>query len=108
MSTFIDRPDPKSRVLEALRVHPAAALLGPRQCGKTTLARMIAADRSPTLRVALEDLKLKHLWVLYPEDQPYDLDKKMIDREIIDDGVLSFTNPTSEMSESHKLRSDAA
>ena len=54
MTPFIDRPESKSRVLEALRVHPAAVLLGPRQCGKTTLARMIAADRSPTLFFDLE------------------------------------------------------
>ncbi len=29
------------RIDEAFRVHPVAALLGPRQCGKTTLARLL-------------------------------------------------------------------
>jgi hypothetical protein len=33
------------RIDEALRVHPVAALLGPRQCGKTTLAREVAVRR---------------------------------------------------------------
>ena len=32
------------RVKETLRLHPIGALLGPRQCGKTTLARWIAED----------------------------------------------------------------
>ena len=54
MTTFIERPGANSRVLEALRVHPAAALLGPRQCGKSTLVRVIAAGRSPTCFFDLE------------------------------------------------------
>lgn len=41
---LIDRPTPARRIHEALEVHPCAALTGPRQCGKTTLARQIAAD----------------------------------------------------------------
>ena len=41
---LIDRPTPVRRIQEALEVHPCAALTGPRQCGKTTLARQIAAD----------------------------------------------------------------
>ena len=39
---MIPRPDKLNRIANAFRVHPIAALLGPRQCGKTTLARMIA------------------------------------------------------------------
>ena len=39
----IDRPAPATRVRESLAIHPAVALTGPRQCGKTTLARAIAA-----------------------------------------------------------------
>ena len=35
-------------------MHPAVALTGPRQCGKTTLARMIAADSSPSIWFDLE------------------------------------------------------
>ena len=41
---LIDRPTPARRIQEAFEVHPCAALTGPRQCGKTTLARQIAAD----------------------------------------------------------------
>ena len=48
------------RIARSFRVHPAVALLGPRQCGKTTLARLVAArepvssffdlERDPDLR----------------------------------------------------------
>ena len=41
---LLDRPTPAGRIREALAVHPCAALTGPRQCGKTTLARQIAAE----------------------------------------------------------------
>ena len=40
------RPVVLERIDEALKLHPAAALLGPRQSGKTTLARIIA-EREP-------------------------------------------------------------
>ena len=40
---MIDRPEPLKRIRETFRVHPVASLLGPRQCGKTTLARIVAA-----------------------------------------------------------------
>ncbi|MCP5522982.1 MAG: ATP-binding protein [Verrucomicrobiales bacterium] len=40
---MIDRPQVIQRVLDELAVHPSVALLGPRQCGKTTLAHVIAA-----------------------------------------------------------------
>lgn len=39
---MIPRPRALERIIDTLRVHPIAALLGPRQCGKTTLARMVA------------------------------------------------------------------
>lgn len=39
---MIPRPKPISRIEESFRIHPITALLGPRQCGKTTLARLIA------------------------------------------------------------------
>jgi len=38
---IIQRPQAIERVRTVFRVHPAAALVGPRQCGKTTLAHMI-------------------------------------------------------------------
>ena len=40
----IDRPVPLGRIREAFAVHPVVALTGPRQCGKTTLAREVAAS----------------------------------------------------------------
>ncbi len=39
---MIDRPLPLRRIHEVFQVHPIAALLGPRQCGKTTLATVFA------------------------------------------------------------------
>lgn len=42
---LIDRPTPIERIHRAFSVHRVAALTGPRQCGKTTLAREIA-DRA--------------------------------------------------------------
>jgi len=40
MQTFIERYDRK-RILEYMEIFPAVAILGPRQSGKSTLARMI-------------------------------------------------------------------
>ncbi len=45
---MIQRPHALNRVLKVLRVHPVAALLGPHQCGKTTLGKMIAKRESST------------------------------------------------------------
>ncbi|MBN1421553.1 MAG: ATP-binding protein [Planctomycetes bacterium] len=45
---MIDRPDYLARILERLRSSPVVALLGPRQCGKTTLARVVSARRQAT------------------------------------------------------------
>lgn len=39
---MIPRPRPLQRIDDIFRVHPVAAVLGPRQCGKTTLARLLA------------------------------------------------------------------
>jgi predicted AAA+ superfamily ATPase len=51
---MIPRPHALKRVVTAFRVHPIVALLGPRQCGKTTLAGMIA-DQEPCTYFDLED-----------------------------------------------------
>ena len=51
---MVPRPVAVSRVERALRLHPVVALLGPRQCGKTTLARMIA-EREPCELFDLEN-----------------------------------------------------
>jgi predicted AAA+ superfamily ATPase len=48
METMIKRPDALRRISQAFRVHSVVALLGPRQCGKTTLAMMLAKGRKST------------------------------------------------------------
>ena len=42
---MIERPQRMEAVAGALNHYPVAAILGPRQCGKTTLARAFAQDR---------------------------------------------------------------
>jgi len=42
---MIERSTLKEAVSRAIQTNPVVAILGPRQCGKTTLARMIAASR---------------------------------------------------------------
>jgi len=51
---MIPRPLALDRIFTVFRVHPVAALLGPRQCGKTTLAKMIA-EREPCTYFDLEN-----------------------------------------------------
>ena len=51
---MISIPAGIDRIQSALDVHPIAALLGPRQCGKTTMARVIAGQR-PSTHFDLED-----------------------------------------------------
>ena len=51
---MIQRPRALERIDRVFRVHPVAALLGPRQCGKTTLAR-IFAEREPCVYFDLEN-----------------------------------------------------
>ena len=41
---LIPRPHALARIARSFRVHPVVALLGPRQCGKTTLAREFVAS----------------------------------------------------------------
>lgn len=54
---FIDRPRYLNAVQAALRRSPICALLGPRQCGKTTLARHFLADPSSQEAVHYFDLE---------------------------------------------------
>lgn len=51
---MIPRPDAIERIAAVFKVHPVAALLGPRQCGKTTLARVIS-EREPCSYFDLEN-----------------------------------------------------
>ena len=51
---MIPRPIALDRISTVFRIHPVAALLGPRQCGKTTLAKMIA-EREPYTYFDLEN-----------------------------------------------------
>ena len=52
--SMLPRPLALRRIDAALQDHPVVALLGPRQCGKTTLARMIA-EREPCEYFDLEN-----------------------------------------------------
>ena len=51
---MIPRPEPISQINRSFQVHPVTALLGPRQCGKTTLARIIA-QQEPSAFFDLEN-----------------------------------------------------
>lgn len=46
---MIPRPDPIRQIKASFQIHPVTALLGPRQCGKTTLARIIAEKEPSTI-----------------------------------------------------------
>lgn len=45
---LIPRPAVTAQIARTLTIHPIAALLGPRQCGKTTIARMISEQQPST------------------------------------------------------------
>jgi len=46
---MIPRPEPISQIEASFQIHPVTALLGPRQCGKTTLARIISEQEPSTI-----------------------------------------------------------
>ena len=46
---MIPRPEPIRQIEASFKIHPVTALLGPRQCGKTTLARLIAEQEPATV-----------------------------------------------------------
>jgi uncharacterized protein len=52
---MIPRPRALERIEWTFRVHPVAALLGPRQCGKTTLARLFAERQEQSALFDLEN-----------------------------------------------------
>jgi predicted AAA+ superfamily ATPase len=51
---MIPRPSALNQIIRAFDVHPVVAMLGPRQCGKTTLAHMVA-EREPSTYFDLEN-----------------------------------------------------
>jgi uncharacterized protein len=51
---MIDRPRVLARIRHSYAVHPAVAIEGPRQCGKTTLARTLAAGEATVTYFDLE------------------------------------------------------
>ncbi len=53
--SHLDRPEHRDRIEELLRSFPVVALIGPRQIGKTTLARKIAEAHEPSHFFDLED-----------------------------------------------------
>ena len=55
LSNLIMRPRPTSRIDAVFESHPAVALVGPRQCGKTTLSKMITTDNFNVSYFDLED-----------------------------------------------------
>jgi len=54
MAYMLPRQRALDRISNVFRIHPVAALLGPRQCGKTTLARVMAG-REPCIYFDLEN-----------------------------------------------------
>ena len=73
MPSIVQRHELSVALRTALGRSPAVALLGPRQVGKTTLARQLLNPGSPNYfdleRAA--DLKLDALFVLYPGVKRY-------------------------------------
>src|SRR5258706_8690723 len=54
------RPEYILQVQKSFRVHPVVAILGPRQCGKTTLARLFYEEQQkkhPRIKVTHFDLE---------------------------------------------------
>ncbi len=60
MSALLKRPDIVASIAASFEVHPAVTLSGPRQCGKTTLARSIAARERGTTFFDLEKAMDRH------------------------------------------------
>ena len=58
---MIDRPLYLNQLSRAVRRSPITALVGPRQCGKTTLARMFAKERTTTFLDLESQLDLNRL-----------------------------------------------
>lgn len=80
-------------ISRSIQHHPVTVLLGPRQCGKTTLARQVLISRgkrhgvefkasdAPTMtksiHIALADLKLRDVKIVYPGTRRYRVDPRV-------------------------------
>jgi predicted AAA+ superfamily ATPase len=51
---YLFRPEYEAEISQSMAANPITAILGPRQCGKTTIARKLAAD-NPSVFFDLED-----------------------------------------------------
>jgi ABC-type sugar transport system ATPase subunit len=68
---MVPRKSYESALEKALKRSPVVSLLGPRQCGKTTLARMIEKKHGAVF------FDLEHLWVVYSGNHIVPLEKKI-------------------------------
>lgn len=89
MDSLIPRPRFVEAVERGLLAAPVVALLGARQCGKTTLARGIVSSRDPATVTFfdLDDLRLDKLTVVYPGEEDYVLDEGIEVRGLRNVGV---------------------
>jgi energy-coupling factor transporter ATP-binding protein EcfA2 len=65
-------------VRECLDDFPAVAILGPRQCGKTTLAKVLASAAPQVTKGfwnSLRDLGIREAWIIAPIKEPYPIEK---------------------------------
>lgn len=56
-SLVMERPHPLAQIKRAFRTHPIAAILGPRQCGKSTLARLWMKAQGSAVETTFFDLE---------------------------------------------------
>lgn len=81
-SVVIPRPKDIQRLEQLIGLFSVTAILGARQCGKTTLAaveyKFADAPRlTRSMHSASTELDLEHLWVVYPGKARYRLDERI-------------------------------
>jgi predicted AAA+ superfamily ATPase len=83
---WVNREKLRRQIDTALRRSRIAALLGPRQCGKTACEGrrygfackcQDAPGTSRSMHIALAELRLEHLFVIYPGSKAYPLQEKI-------------------------------
>src|SRR5256885_3113869 len=60
LNVAMERSSYSAEILRAFRVNPVVGLLGPRQCGKTTLARQFARVREKSSRASVAYFDLEN------------------------------------------------